>query len=131
MAAGRKNSLEIEVYGSEGALLFDLQRLNELVVHRSGCGRSGGAERILATESHHPYLEAWWPPGHVLGWDATFTNQAADFLRAIDRGTPVHPSFADGLAIQRVLEAIQTSHQRDGIPVSITAQSDEQPIKET
>lgn len=131
MAAGRKNSLEIEVYGSEGSLLFDLQRLNELVVHRSGCGRAGGAERILATESHHPYLEAWWPPGHVLGWDATFTNQAADFLRAIDRGTPVHPSFADGLAIQRVLEAIQTSHQRDGIPVSITAQSDEQPIKET
>ncbi|MGB3764786.1 MAG: Gfo/Idh/MocA family oxidoreductase [Ornithinimicrobium sp.] len=131
VATGRKNSLEIEVYGSQGSLRFDLERLNELVVHRFGRGGSAGGERILVTESDHPYLDAWWPPGHVLGWDATFTHQAADFLRAIDRGTPVHPSFADGLAIQRVLEAIQTSHQRDGIPVSITAPIDERFTKET
>ena len=42
--------------------------------------------RVLVTEADHPYVGAWWPPGHVLGWDHTFTSQAADFLTAIDCG---------------------------------------------
>lgn len=117
MATGRKNALQIEVYGSTGSIRFDLERLNELVV----TGATGGAETLLVTEPDHPYLAGWWPPGHVLGWDSTFTTQAADFLRAIDTGAPIHPGFADGLAVQRVLEAIETSSGRGGIPVEIPA----------
>ena len=80
MATGRKNSLTIEVYGSDGALAFDLERLNELSV----CTDPGaGFTRMLVTEADQPYVGAWWPPGHVLGWDHTFTSQAADFLTAI------------------------------------------------
>ena len=61
-----------------GALAFDLERLNELVgVHRPAAGFT----RMLVTEADQPYVGAWWPPGHVLGWDHTFTSQAADFLR--------------------------------------------------
>ncbi|WP_298885581.1 Gfo/Idh/MocA family oxidoreductase [uncultured Serinicoccus sp.] len=117
MATGRKNALQIEVYGSTGSLRFDLERLNELVV----TGANGGAETVLVTEPEHPYLGAWWPAGHVLGWDSTFTSQAADFLRAIATGEQIHPSFADGLAVQRVLEAIETSSGRGGIPVDLPA----------
>ncbi|WP_298747984.1 Gfo/Idh/MocA family protein [uncultured Serinicoccus sp.] len=117
MATGRKNALQIEVYGSRGSLRFDLERLNELVV----TGVAGGAETVLVTEPEHPYVGAWWPAGHVLGWDSTFTSQAADFLRAIATGDDIHPSFADGLAVQRVLEAIETSSGRGGMPVEIPA----------
>ena len=68
-----------------------------------------GPRRVLVTEEDHPYLAAWWPPGHTLGWDHTFTSQAADFLASIARGTAPTPSFADGLAVQRVLAAIEES----------------------
>ncbi len=110
VATGRKNSLRIEVFGSRGGLLFDLERLNELRFFDAAApAHAQGYSTILATEPSHPYLEAWWPPGHLLGWDSTFTSQAADLLRAIESGTAPSPSFEDGLAVQRVLEALQVS----------------------
>src|SRR6478735_1510256 len=109
MATGRKNSLSIEVYGSEGALAFDLEALNELSVCTDP---AVGFTRRLVTEADQPYVGAWWPPGHVLGWDHTFTSQAADFLTAIASGAEPSPSFADGLAVQRVLAAIEESGAR-------------------
>ncbi|MCW2833387.1 MAG: Gfo/Idh/MocA family oxidoreductase [Nocardioides sp.] len=116
MATGQKNALAIEVYGSLGSLRFSLESLNELHVCLDG---NPGFTRVLATEAHHPYVEAWWPPGHVLGWDSTFTNQVADFLGTIAAGTEPSPSFADGLAVQRVLAAIEQSAARSGSPVSL------------
>lgn len=115
VATGRKNSLQIEVYGSSGSLRFDLERLNELVLDETTGSVTDGPRTILVTEPEHPYLEAWWPPGHVLGWDHTFTSQAADLLRAIDGRGDLVPDFADGLAVQRVLEAIGTSHAGGGL----------------
>jgi predicted dehydrogenase len=120
MATGQKNALAIEVYASLGALRFSLESLNELHVCLDG---SAGFTRVLATEAQHPYVDAWWPPGHVLGWDSTFTNQAADFLAAVAAGTEPSPSFADGLAVQRVLAAIEDSAARSGSPVSLEEHS--------
>ncbi|MCH1883067.1 Gfo/Idh/MocA family oxidoreductase [Agrococcus sp. ARC_14] len=111
VATGSKNALTIEVHGSDGALSFDLERLNELVVTE---GRAGWPARVLVTEPTHPDLEAWWPPGHVLGWDSTFVMQAAALLRSIAAGQAPEPSFADGLAVQRVLDAIERSDAAQG-----------------
>ncbi|MCH6471912.1 Gfo/Idh/MocA family protein [Sinomonas terrae] len=110
VATGRKNSLRIEVYGSEGSLAFDLERLNELeFLDGSGPVQEQGFRRIVVTEPEHPYLEAWWPQGHVIGWEHTFTHQIRDFLLAIRDGNPPSPSFEDGLQVQRVLAAIEES----------------------
>ena len=116
MATGRKNSLTIEVYGSAGALAFDLEALNELSVCTDP---AAGFTRCLVTEADQPYVGAWWPPGHILGWDHTFTSQAADFLTAIASGDEPSPSFADGLAVQRVLAAIEDSGARSGQRVEL------------
>ena len=116
MATGRKNSLTIEVYGSAGALAFDLERLNELSVCTDP---AAGFTRMLVTEAEQPYVGAWWPPGHILGWDHTFTSQAADFLTAIASGDEPSPSFADGLAVQRVLAAIEESGARSGQTIDL------------
>jgi predicted dehydrogenase len=110
VATGRKNGLTLELYGSRGSVSFDLERLNELQVND---------RRVLVTETDHPYLDAWWPPGHVLGWDHTFTSQAADFLSAIDAGTDPSPSFAEGAAVQRVLAAIEESAAGSGRTVDV------------
>ncbi len=124
MATGRKNGLSLEVYGDRGSISFDLERLNELHVLEQSPGVTAGPQRILVTETEHPYLEAWWPPGHVLGWDSTFTSQTADFLTAISSGTDPSPSFADGLAVQRVLAAIEESAAGSGKRVDVQENSD-------
>jgi predicted dehydrogenase len=109
-ATGRKNGLRIELNGTRGSLAFDLERLNELeffgVAPEDGVN---GFRRVLVTEATHPYLDAWWPPGHTLGWEHTFTHQARDLLTAIAHGDQPTPSFQDGLAVQRVLDAAARS----------------------
>ena len=109
-AAGRKNALRIELNGERGSLCFDLERLNELAFHdHTGEAVTAGFRRILVTEPGHPYMDAWWPPGHVLGWEHTFIHQARDLLAAIAAGTDPEPSFGDGLQVQRVLAAVTDS----------------------
>jgi predicted dehydrogenase len=111
-ASGRKNGLRIELNGSSGSLAFDLERLNELEFYDgddTDGGATAGFRRILVTEPEHPYLSGWWPPGHVIGWEHTFTHQARDLLTAVAEGAQPEPSFADGLAVQRVLDAVARS----------------------
>lgn len=121
MATGRKNSFRIEAYGSRGSLAFDLESLNHLQVCDADAPTGEqGFKSILVTEPEHPYLEGWWPTGHVLGWADTFIHEVRDLLLAIEGGTPASPSFADGLEVQRVLAAIEASAAADSarIPVS-------------
>jgi predicted dehydrogenase len=109
-AAGRKNQLRIELNGDRGSLAFNLERLNELQFHdHADDPAEAGFRRVLVTEPGHPYLAAWWPPGHVLGWDVTFTHQVRDLVTAIAAGTGPAPSFQDGLQVQRVLAAVENS----------------------
>jgi len=108
MAPGRRNYNRFEINGSEGSLAFDLERLNELeVFFRSDAQADQGFRRILVTEASHPYVKAWWPPGHILGWEHTFTHTVYDLLQAMDRKKAVRPNFEDGVRNQAVLDAIE------------------------
>jgi predicted dehydrogenase len=109
-ATGRKNALRVEVNGSLGSLVFDLERLNELLFYdATRPGPEQGFSRILVTEPEHPYMSAWWPPGHIIGYEHSFTHQARDFVQAIHDGTAPSPSFEEALGVQLVLEAVQRS----------------------
>ncbi|MFI6876749.1 MULTISPECIES: Gfo/Idh/MocA family protein [Streptomyces] len=115
-ATGRKNALKVELNGERGSLAFDLERLNELFFHdQTEPGDSAGFRRILVTEPGHPYLEAWWPPGHGLGYEHTFVHQARDLVHAIAEHTTPAPSFADGLQVQRVLAAVEESAAKNSV----------------
>jgi len=114
-ATGRKNALRIEINGSEGSVAFDFEAMNELWFHDATLDDAeGGFRRILATEADHPYAGAWWPPGHLLGYEHTFTHEIADLLSAIAAGADPEPSFADGLQVQRVLAAVEASAASGG-----------------
>jgi predicted dehydrogenase len=109
-ATGRKNALRVEVNGSLGSLAFDLERLNELEFYdATRPPAEQGFSRILVTEPEHPYLSAWWPPGHLIGYEHSFTHQMRDFVQAVADGTDPHPSFEDALQVQHVLDAVQRS----------------------
>ncbi|MFI1677621.1 Gfo/Idh/MocA family protein [Streptomyces sp. NPDC020607] len=121
-AAGRKNALRLELNGSEGSLAFDLERLNELSFHdHTEPAASSGFRRILVTEPDHPYVDAWWPPGHGLGYEHTFVHQARDLLHAIATGARPEPSFADGLSVQRVLAAVEESAAKNSVYTPVPA----------
>ena len=113
-ATGRKNALRLEVNGSGGSLSFDFEAMNELWFHDHALDdREAGFRRILATEPTHPYIEAWWPPGHGLGYEHTFTHEIADLVTAIGKDEQPTPTFADGLQVQRVLQAVLDSAAAD------------------
>lgn len=120
VALGQKNALHIEVYGTLGSLSFDLENPNELqYLDGSDPIELQGFRRILVTEPEHPYMDAWWPQGHVIGWEHAFTHQARDFLLAIAEGTAPSPSFEDGLAIQRILAGIESSSEAGGTTIPL------------
>ena len=108
MAPGRKNHNRFEINGSRGSVAFDLERMNELELYLESDRRAvRGFRRILVTETNHPFLKAWWPPGHILGYEHTFTHTVADLLEAIATDRLPEPNFADGVRNQRVLSAIE------------------------
>ncbi len=116
-ATGKKNGLTFEIYGSKGSLLFDLERMNELRYYdNEEAGDLKGFRTILATESSHPYMEHWWPAGHIIGYEHSFVHAVADFVTAIAEQKSIEPNFADGLKIIKVLEAgLQSANQKQQV----------------
>ena len=109
-ALGRKNAIRIEVNGSAGSVAFDFEDMNVLHFYDGAePAATAGFRRIVVTEPEHPYVAAWWPAGHGLGYEHGFTHQVVDLVTALAAGTQPTPSFADGLQVQRVLAAVERS----------------------
>lgn len=118
-ATGKKNFLRLEIFGSRGSLVFNLERLNELEYY-SRDDKSGeqGFRNILITENEHPYIRKWWPPGHIIGWEHTFIHEIGDFLMAIANNEKITPDFSDGYKCQLVLDAVlESSESRKWIDI--------------
>ena len=113
-APGRKNSITLEINGSAGSIYFDLEEMNRLKLFstRDPKNRQGFRD-ILVTEPDHPYMKNWWPPGHIIGYEHTFTHTIADFVKAVVSQKPVQPDFDDALHTQRVLDAALRSAQHN------------------
>ncbi|HLU26021.1 MAG TPA: Gfo/Idh/MocA family oxidoreductase [Longimicrobiales bacterium] len=113
MAPGRKNHNRFEINGSKGSLAFDLERMNELELYlESDPASIRGFRTILVTDPEHPYMQAWWPPGHVIGWEHTFTHVVYELLKAMADDRLPTPNFEDGVRNQRVLAAIERAAEK-------------------
>jgi len=114
--AGRKNYQRVEIHGTEGSIVFNLERLNELEVYSKKDPEDRmGFRNILVTESVHPFIEHWWPHGHIIGWEHTFVHEIHHFIDCIVNDKPVAPmaaTFYDGLKCQEILSAIEESSQK-------------------
>ncbi|MCJ1689272.1 Gfo/Idh/MocA family protein [Rathayibacter sp. VKM Ac-2927] len=110
VATGRKNANRIEINGETGSIAFDFERMNELEYYDARDPEDAqGFRTIQVTEPSHPYMSAWWPAGHGIGYEHLFSHQVVDLVEAIAAGTPATPTFADALEVQRVLAAVSTS----------------------
>ena len=119
-APGRKNYNYFEIYGSEGSIVFNGERMNELqVFSRNDPPYAQGFRTILATEAgQHDYIANWWPPGHLIGYEHEFHHGVVDFMRAIETGGTIEPNFYDGMKEMEVLDAAMAS-AKNGQKVSL------------
>ena len=107
-ARGRKNHLSFEINGSRGSLTFDLEKMNRLRFYDAkDPEHARGFRDIIVTEPSHPFIENWWPAGHIIGYEHSFVHTIADFVNAIVARRQTQPDFADGLKTQRILDLIQ------------------------
>jgi predicted dehydrogenase len=109
-AWGRKNAIRLEINGSKGSLAFDFEDMNVLHYYdATEDARVAGFRRIYVTEPDHPYVGAWWPAGHGLGYEHGFVHQVVDLVGALAAQEDPAPTFADGLQVQKVLAAVERS----------------------
>lgn len=112
-AQGNKNGMSFEINGSKGSLRFHFERMNELEWYDAADPQTESGFRVIqCTEAAHPYMSAWWPVGHVIGYEHTFVHEMADFVRAVSAGQPASPDFADGVAVSQIMEAVELSIDR-------------------
>ncbi|MEE8357247.1 MAG: Gfo/Idh/MocA family oxidoreductase [Anaerolineales bacterium] len=118
-AIGRQNYNYFEIYGSKGAVIFNLERMNELQYYSVDLADGEkGFRTILATDPSHPYIANWWPPGHNIGYEHEFHHAVVDFLKGIDSGEGVKPDFYDGYLGMKVLEAgIKSSESKKQVEI--------------
>jgi predicted dehydrogenase len=109
LAVRRPCDFSIEVNGTKGTLVFDYPRLNELLYGDAEDDPAlYGMRRIRAEHPSHPYAALGWPIGQGIGYGETFVNQAVDLVRGWASGSWT-PSFAEGVAVQAVCEAMEVS----------------------
>lgn len=114
-AWGRKSRLGFEVHGTEGMIVFDQERMNELMLYQNrGPKAEQGFKTILTGPAHPPYGEFCPAPGHQLGFNDLKVIECAALLRAIAGQAPAHPDFGHALEIERVIHAIADSARNGG-----------------
>lgn len=106
-APGRRNYNSIEVYGSKGSFLWNQEDMNIFhYFNRADPDTVQGFRRIVACEGQ-PYTEAWWPPGHIIGYEHLFVHEMREFMCQLDQNDVTYPTFADAVKCQRVLDTVE------------------------
>lgn len=109
-APGHRCTNSFEINGSKGSVKFDFERMNELQVYfTDDAADVQGFRRVLATDPAHAYSDAWWPPGHTIGYEHTFVHEVLELMEALQEDRQPVPNFHDGVKCQQVLEAVDLS----------------------
>jgi predicted dehydrogenase len=109
--SGHRNQNQIEIYGRDGALIWrGIEKMNELEYYNAKDPAGTQGYRIIQIgEADHPFVSAYWPAGHIIGFGDTFTHEIVDFVTAVANQSKAEPSFQDGLKAQAVLTAVDLS----------------------
>ena len=109
-AAGNRNANKFEINGEKGSIKWNAENLNELEVYLAS-DEAGlqGFRKINCTEEPHPFAGAYWPAGHIIGYEHTFINLIATLMNGIERGETPSPNFVDVYMAQAIMEAVEKS----------------------
>ncbi len=109
-ARGHKALYTFEINGENASIRWDLHDLNRLeYFDHSDESIVRGWRTIHITDGDQPYMDHYWVPGLCIGYEHTFVNQVADFLKSLESGEPCHPTFRDALETAQVCDAVLKS----------------------
>lgn len=112
VATGKKCGLDFEIFGSEGSIAFDQERMNELrIFSNSGDKDERGFRTVLAGPEHPDYAAFCPAPGHGLGINDLKVIEVRNLLRSISSGDNIYSDFAIGCRVQEISDAIEKSAQ--------------------
>ncbi len=119
ISVGRKNWLDFEINGSLGSIHWNLERMDELEIYIKDDSEINGFRTVVVTEPYHSYIKAWWPSGHIIGWEHLFVHQYYEFFRGIAEGNRnTTTTFEDGLKTQQVIEGLfQSSKTKQWVKI--------------
>ncbi len=110
-AHGRKMGYAYDIYGTKGAIRFDQEDQNALWLFEGGQRpEREGFKKILTGPSHPDYVNFCLGAGHGTGYQDQIIIEARDFLKAIETGRNIWPTFEDGLYVNQVVEAAWQSN---------------------
>ncbi len=111
-AWGRNNFLTFEIHGTEGSILFDYERRDQLEVAFANDPADRRGFRTIFTGPNQPYGDGLWPiPALGIGYGETKIIECYDLCKAIVESTSVSPNFADGYQIALLSDAIAASSE--------------------
>jgi len=123
-AFGHANSLGFDLFATDGAASFDLDRPGEIQVADRSVGAPTRGTRTVTIGPDHPYLTGGLPmdfPGVGYGQNDLFSFQARAFLEQVAgiEGLPPCPPLSAGLHNLRLLRSVVESAGRGGAEVAV------------
>lgn len=109
VTVGPHCQIAFDIYGTDGAVAWDFERMNELRVCLGVSGSDHGYTTVLAGPEHGDYARFQPGPAISMSYDDLKVVEAALFLRSIATGRQFGPSVADAQAAAEVLAAIDTA----------------------
>lgn len=112
VSVGPRAQYALEIYGTEGSVTWDFERMNELQVAVRGSGTGVGFTRVMAGPGFGDFERFQPGAGTSMGYDDLKVIEAKKFVLAyLDRGRS-HADIHDALAANRVVCAAEDSAQR-------------------
>jgi len=100
---------QIEVYGTEGSVKWDFERMNELQIRIGRGGEEPGYVTVNANPKHGDYSHFQPGPGNAMGFDDLKTIEAKKFLLAVAGGPAENSNVHDALSAAATVTAAEVS----------------------
>ena len=111
---GPQCEMAFEVNGTQGALSWNFERMNELNLYLPGEDRAHDGQTNILGRPEHPFYAHFYPgPALGMGYEDLKLIEAYQFAKSIVDGQPGEPGFKEALGVASVQAAIQRSWETE------------------
>ena len=106
VSLGKRMDIGYELTGSQGALRYYYDRINDLQVYKEEGHPGSTGFKHIAMGPTDPRYAAFFPvPGLGAGYNDFKVMEVQDLIEAVAAGEPAYPDFRFGAEVQRVIDA--------------------------
>ena len=109
VAVGPRASYNFEIYGTEGSIKWEFERMNEIEIAIGRKGEHVGYQRVMASPAFGDFGSFQPGAGTSMGYDDLKIVEARKFLEAYFGGAAKNSNIHDAVSAARVVSAIEES----------------------